>query len=367
MREKLLINDVHLGVQRAAGTTPKTAADLRAYLQKSLSDLMMQHIDKDIIINGDLFDEFNVPMQDVLAFYFSAANWMAAACSDAMMKNFDGPCLVLVAGNHDLAKDSSRLSSFEFVAQVLKAQYPMNVEVVQQPATVFPGLHIIPHVANQDLLDLAISQVPDDARLVLFHANYHNGFAAVQDHSLNVTEEQARALTTGKGRTLAFAHEHQARTALSGTVVCTGNQWPSSIADCLNNPHGVKMAHVIDQRLDLEPFVTWDAGEGFLDVDWDQLSSVTDSHQFIRVSGSAKAEQAPDVIAVISKFRQQSPAFVISNAVAIEGVKGMEDLPASIEMTRQFDVLGHLYELLDADQAKVVRDLVEKAEQREAA
>jgi hypothetical protein len=115
---------------------------------------------------------------------------------------------------------------------------------------------------------------------------------------------------------------------------------------------------------------TWSAVGSFVDVSWDDLTMglLCETAKFIRVSGSAKAEQASDVIAVISKLRQKSDAFVVSNAVQIEGVQDIADLPSSLEMAKaQFDVLGFLYEQLTPRQAEVVRKLLANQEEKEQA
>jgi DNA repair exonuclease SbcCD nuclease subunit len=236
-RDVLVTSDLHLGTARVAGTTPKSAQALRTYLQDELRALMHAHQDTHVVINGDLFDEYAVPVADILGFYQTASAWLDRT-DDGSQK------LVLGAGNHDLSKDSSRMSSFEFVAEILRQSYPDNVIVVLQPQMIFDGVYMIPHVANQDLFELALDQVPADAEVVLLHANYHNGFTTQSDHSLNLSEDQALKLIQ-PGRTLVFGHEHIGRTALSGGVLVVGNNFPSSIADCLGN--STKRALVISE------------------------------------------------------------------------------------------------------------------------
>jgi metallophosphoesterase superfamily enzyme len=361
-RDVLVTNDLHLGTARVAGTTPKSAQALRMYLQDELRSLMHAHQDKHVVINGDLFDEYAVPVADILGFYQTASAWLDRT-DDGSQK------LVLGAGNHDLSKDSSRMSSFEFVAEILRQSYPDNVIVVLQPQMIFDGVYMIPHVANQDLFELALDQVPADAEVVLLHANYHNGFTVQSNHALNLSEDQAKKLIeVRESRTILFGHEHQARRDLGGRVVMAGNQLPSSIADCLRNPGNKKYAHVISSA-GIEAIETWDGNESFQDIDWQDISlGIRDGVQFLRVSGQAKAEQASDVISVISKLRQQLDAFVVSNAVQIEGVQDIADLPSSLEMAKaQFDVLGFLYEQLTPRQAEVVRKLLANQEEKEQA
>jgi len=363
MRAKLLLNDIHLGVMRAGGTTPKSAAAIRQYLLTSLRELMMQHIDKDIIINGDLFDTFQVSLSDLLAFYEIACEWLAAS---------DGR-LFFGRGNHDWAKDSSKLSSFDFVGQILESAYPGRVVVVTKPQMLDEGVFMIPHMPNQAMFDLELKKASEELKdtLVLLHANYDNNFAVESDHSLNVSPEQAEALISG-GNRLVFGHEHQARTTKGGRVFVTGNQWPSSVADCVHNPDGLKHAHMLQKEADggigICAVETWSAAKSFAEVPWDDLLD-GEPHDFVRVVGSVTAEQSADVIATISKFRQKSDAFVVTNAVKVEGVSDMEELAASVEDVKSFDALGYLLENLDPDQAEFVRDLLAKdrVEERKAA
>jgi hypothetical protein len=356
MREKLLINDVHLGVLRTGGTTQASAAAIRTYLLGKLRDLMFQHRDKDIIFNGDVFDQFDAPIGDVLEFYLLCAQWLQETNHSVAAR----PGIVLGRGNHDWAKDSSKLSSFDFVGEVLLAQFPNRVKVVTSPEMIDEeGIYMIPHMPNQDQFDLELSRIPAEARMVLLHANYNNHFAVESDHSLNVSEEQAvKILNEDASRFLVFGHEHQARKELCGRLIVTGNQWPSSIADCLGNPDGLKHAHIITERLLFKTVCTWDAAKSFAEIPWGLLDG--EPHEFVRVIGNATSDQAPDVIAAIAKYRQQSSAYVVTNAVKIEGVAEMEDLAVSMEEVKTFDVLSYLYENLDPAQAEVVKDLMSK-------
>ena len=351
MREKLVINDVHLGVQRAAGTTPSSAAELRAYLQKSLRQMFHDNQDKDIIINGDLFDDFIVPMSDLLEFFRTACIWLD--------KSDESARLVLGAGNHDLSKDSSRLSSFETVGRILESQYPDQVHLVLEPTMLFDGVYMIPHLANQDLFNLALTKIPLAASVVLLHCNYDNGFAAQQDHSLNLSKDEAQKILHKVGGTIVIGHEHQGRVLLKSGVVVTGNQWPSSIRDCLGNDDDRKHAYYIAANGRLSKIQTWSAAHNYDEVTWD-IGKIATKAKFIRVVGTAKAEQASDVIARVSKLRSQSDAFIVSNAVEIEGVQDISEVMSSVEATKQFDVLKFLLEQLEPEQATVVKRLMEE-------
>jgi hypothetical protein len=381
MRDKLLINDIHLGVQRVAGTTPATAVALQSYLARRLDQTLSEHHDKDVIINGDLFDSFFVPMSAMLDFYHSARAWLVAT-ETPLTERVSDQKLVLGRGNHDWSKDSAKLSSFDVVGQILKAEFEDRVMIVTEPQWLERDIYMIPHMPNQDLFNLALDKalVEIDANpvrgpaILLLHANYDNNFALESDHSLNVSREQAEKLMA-KGWKLVFGHEHQARRVSRSYcvrtnthewgVIITGNQWPSSVADCLNNPDDKKYAHVI-KGSELVPVLTWDAREEFLDIDWRDLAAVApDVERFIRVSGKASAAEAPAMLQTIANFRRSSHAFVVSNAVQVEGLGDMAALAVSMEDVRGFDVLGYLLEQLDERQRAVVQSLLKQHERLE--
>ncbi len=356
MRDSLLINDIHLGAQRVAGTTQASQLTIRLYLLEKLEELLFQHTDKDAIVNGDLFDAFWVQVLDALAFYDIARRWLIAS----------GGKMRVGRGNHDGSKDSSKLSSFDMVCRILQTEFPGRFLGVAEPQWLDGNIYMVPHMANQDLFDLALSKVAEFkfgegmGGLLLLHANWNNHFTIESDHSLNVSEEQSKRLVDA-GWTLIFGHEHQKREPAQGVIV-TGNQWPSSVADCLNNPDNVKAAHIIKANGTLEPIITWRAEDDFAEVDWRELGNYDGNARFIRVVGEANSDEGADVIDTISRYRRDTEVFVVTNAVVVEGVADMGELKATAENIKAFDVMGYLLEQLDPEQAAKVRDLIAKDE-----
>jgi len=214
-----VLNDVHIGVQRSAGTTPRSALALRDYVIESFAKLVDEA--GDLCILGDLFDQYSIPNSDLLMTMHILQRHCAA-----------GKKLYLVAGNHDLSKDSSRMSSFELLGRMMEAWFPEHAKLLMQPTMLEAGAYVIPHCVNQDRFNEALSEVPEGTKVLLLHANYDNVHAEHSDGSLNVTESVALGLVN-RGMTLVFAHEHQNRTALNGRVIIIGNQVPTSVSDCL--------------------------------------------------------------------------------------------------------------------------------------
>lgn len=349
----LILNDVHLGVQRKGGTTPATQEALRNYLFTSFEEALVDSREQRLCILGDLFDDFEV----------SARDWVQAY-QILQDRCVDGKSLVLVAGNHDVSPKANRVSSFQMLCTVLHSQFgPDFVQIVgiDETKLVDPHVWALAHCSNQDIFDAKIVElleVVNSGDRVLLHANYDNNFAAVSDHSLNVSEHQAKAFAA-KGATLYFAHEHQARTALGGSVVVFGNQWPTSVADCLNNDQ--KFAHVMAGGV--TRIETWSMGasEGYCTLDWHALDVKDMDAKFIKIVGDATSTEAGEVINAIAKFRSRSTAFVITNGVKIDGIVEAEALPESFEAAKAFDVMSFIKENTTPEEYAVVLSLRESA------
>lgn len=364
MTKTIVINDLHLGVRRSGGTTPATAAELRKYCHDKHAGLLALAADGDtVIVNGDLTDTYDTDLSEAIEVYAVAASWLRSQPHSE---------LIWALGNHDLSKDSSKLGTVQFVGRLLKAQFPEQFHLVDKPLAVTPEIYVIPHVANQDLFDLELDRIPDSAKVVLLHCNYDNAFAGQADHSLNLPRDKAKALTKA-GKILVLGHEHQGRTLMGDKVIIVGNQFPTSVSDCMRHgdgqQDGTKYALLInnDDLEDMELVPTWsvrDVVGGFKEIDWRNLDRIEDEQRlFIRVTGTADAAEAADVIKAISSLRQRSAAFVVTNAVKIDAVEGDEEIEASIEEIKSVSVIDILLGMLDEDQQACVRKLMEEEEE----
>lgn len=222
----LIVNDLHLGVSRVAGTTPKSREALGDYLQSSFRDLIFEHTNKNILILGDLFESFEVEQKDLLTCYLTLSAWLVRSKQK----------LILVAGNHDSGKRTDRVSSFDVLSRLLVDRFTEErVDVISRGLRVLPGnIYVIPHMPNQDLFNLEIGKLEGVERSsLLLHCNYNNHFAEISDASLNITDTWASDFVT-RGNTILLAHEHQQKQPRKGVQIL-GNQYPSSISDCLGN------------------------------------------------------------------------------------------------------------------------------------
>lgn len=345
-----IINDIHFGVRRQAGTTPAAQQALADYVSDFFTSLLPADNDN-LVINGDLFDGFTVDPLTLLIVYETLVKWLEGGTSR----------LALVAGNHDWNPRGDKLSSFHLLGSLLTSRYPKRVRTIDARdglTALTDNVWAIPHMPNQDLFDLELERaagLAEGKKFLLLHANYDNNFAVEADHSLNVSPDQAELLIN-KGWHLVFAHEHQFRSPRPGVTV-VGNQFPTSVADCLGNEtkrfieiHGGELKHV----------ACWVRDQVYTDTDWRHLDMEFEGMQFIRVSGNAKAEETDQVLAAIAALRKRHSAFVISNAVKIEGMAGMDELAnLNLDQVQTYDVLQALLEELSEAEGTVVKELLQ--------
>lgn len=347
-----IINDTHIGPSRQGGTTPASRDALKIYVRSKFKELV-DHSTHRLTILGDLFDKFEVDSVEVLTTYITLKEWLDEDSSRHLR---------LVAGNHDIGKRNDRLSSFHFLAGLLLAVHKDRVTLIDtELVSVQDNVHIIPHCMNQDLFNAELEKaksLPDG--WLLLHANLANGFAENSDHSLNVSYDQAKELSVKHH--LVFAHEHQARTVNFGhkDIYVLGNQIPTSIADCL--PHGPaqqdgkKYMHFIsDEGITAQE--VWDSATDYCEMPWDNL--VETEARFIRISGTAKADQAPLAVNVVSDYRQYSDAFVVTNNIVIESDDELGRLSElSLDSITRFDVKSALLEQLDPRESALAERLL---------
>jgi metallophosphoesterase superfamily enzyme len=355
----LILNDIHLGFFRAGGTTIASREAARDYLHTSLQKTLDETTETHLVIAGDLFDDFEVTGRD----------WMAAFCILYGWINGGGE-LTLIAGNHDHSPKANKVSAFEMLCQVLKQQSPDSVHVVPVDSIQWIATNVVAvaHCSNQDIFDLKLKEVLDTVNsqgdFVILHANFDNNFAAQSDHSLNVSRAVAHQFAEKKVR-LLFAHEHQAKVDIGGNVYVMGNQWPTSVADCLGNDN--KFAHIITGDV-IHSFETWnrDSDAGYEEVPWQNLSDMPEltaleqrNTKFVKVIGEATANQASEVMNAIAKFRQKSSAFVVTNGVKVDGIVAVEDLPDTFEAAKAFDIIDFIKKHLDVREFAVVCELMD--------
>ncbi len=345
-----IINDVHLGVKRQAGTTNASRDALEAYTFEQFR-LLLQRCEGSsaTVIAGDLFNKAKVG---------EVALYMAFRLLSDHMKRSDQD-LILVRGNHDNRSETvNDMCSLELLYVLLQdakdsGAFGGDVHLVYNEPDLLEvdgvELYIIPHVFDQEEFDKQIDRVPAGVQYLLLHVNYDNYFAQ-GDHSLNLSKQQAKKIT-GTDTTILIAHEHHNRVPAPGIVVM-GNQFPTSIDDCLGDSQ--KFMYQIDKGGTLDKIATWTAANNYIDVPFNQVDQVPpDQYKFIRISGSCEKSEFAASIREVNELRKLSNAFIVSNAVKIrEAAKDSR----SKEEIETIDITGMLLAAL----SKTSREKVEK-------
>lgn len=343
----LVVTDTHIAVQRGAGTTPQSAEALKEAVLLNFKNLIMAHTDKDLIHAGDIFDQFDVPNKDLLDTYDVLSGWLIES----------GKRLIILRANHDWSPRANKLSSWELMLEVLKARFPTQVIPILDTLTHVEGnIYAVGHVANQALFDLELEKMGKLENSIVFtHANYDNPFAT-GDHSLLITKEWARAFVA-RGNRLYSGHEHQKRVDFKGSVVMLGSCDATSISDCLGND--AKYAHIIEEDGSLTPIQTW-SSDTYREVLWTEIETLQGDFDFIRVTGSCSVESSADALDAVAKLRQRSKAYVVANAIKIEGGGELDALTElSFEAVSKFNVMEALLEELTPEEGEIVKSLME--------
>lgn len=329
MKPLVIINDCHLGVKRVSGTTKESMAALQEFQIREFKSLVNLADNADLLINGDLFDKFEVDKLVEFQVFSVLSTWLI---------QYPDQTLYLSAGNHDLSTNSERTSSFENLCNYLESFYD-NVKTIRgNNKLITDNWAVVAHHANQNMFEEALDELlqEDNLKYVFVHANLMSPFAEHSDHSLNVSEEILNRFAE-KGVTVVFAHEHNRRQLLNAVVI--GNQIPSSISDCLD-PNPTKQVGILKES-GLE-FKDWcSISSIYAEVDW-RSESFPDV-MFLRLSGTADYEQAAEVVQTAVNVRQTSRAFVVSNNVKVNQI---EETAESAEQLSEFNVQALVLEEL---------------------
>lgn len=136
-----------------------------------------------------------------------------------------------------------------------------------------------------------------------------------------------------------------------------GNQFPTSVVDCVGNNY--KYCLCIDDNDMLIREKSWDSTGKYAEIDWRNLGSAELSLQFISVTGEASCEEAAEVIKAIAKLRQEHDAFVIANRVKIKS-DDISDSIQPIENIKAFDVVEAILAELDPEEQRTIKELLTK-------
>jgi DNA repair exonuclease SbcCD nuclease subunit len=315
-----ILNDTHIGAKRMAGTTPASQIALRSYITDNFREAL--NTPDDVLVLGDLFDSYSAPLVDVVNVFEILLR---------RASSFPKAFTWVVAGNHDLSKVSTTMSSFQALKGLLR--FAANIQFILEPTQLRCGL-VIPHMVNQTAFDEALSKVTGQEYLFL-HCNYDNGFAEQSDHSLNLSAQVAEKLPV---KYIVTGHEHANRKV--GNVHIPGVQWATSVADCLG-ANQVFYHTVLTKR-----------GPEFVEAtkaSYEELpvfSTDTPTSKFVRIVGERPKADIEQVLKWVNNLRQNSDAFVITNAVKFQSEDGGFSLEDVGNNVKAFDVRQAVKETL---------------------
>ncbi len=313
----LILNDLHLGVKRQAGTTKKSREALEEWMLDQF-EVFLQTPHEYLIILGDLFDKRNVE-EHVMA---------------RVVRLLQHENCIVVAGNHDLGGiDDETMSSAEFVS-VMAGCYWCDDAMFRA------GVYIIPHMHSQEDFDKAVQDCPDN-EIMLVHCNIDSPFAH-GDHSLNLSLQQMKDLSD-RGVDVIAGHEHAKRDVMNVTIL--GNQMPSSIADCLG---GDKYMHVLEGE-ELTEIQTW-----YVEENYNDEGTFKDSGDFINITGECELSEYPAIVKSVADLRKVSDAFIVKNSVKVKEFEA----DSSVEEITRFNITEMLLEEIHPDFREEVKQCI---------
>ena len=324
----VIINDTHFGLRRSNGTSFAALEGLEAEQTRALAAAVTHanNIGAALIILGDLFDSSKVSYSTLLKVW-------------SILKDCAVP-LYMVRGNHDLEKDRGQVSAFDLLCLMLGSP------AVTEPLQLEPDCCILPHLDNQNSFDSALAAIPGGT--LLAHCNYDNPFAVYQDHSLNLSPEQAV-----KFDHVILGHEHNKRD-LPGIDIL-GAPYPCQIAEC-DITKGYHVWEGPGHELELQE--TYSPAGNYIEVDWHELAAVPTAAKFIRVTGTADFHEGAEVIQLVADLRKKHGAFFITNSVTVNGIElqAVEDAASSLDT---FDALAMFWQLLKPETAERIHEAVD--------
>lgn len=329
-----IINDTHIGANRSAGTTPHSQFALKQALHSGLRALLPT--EGDLLINGDLFDTNNVSLWDVMETFYILDDWLKAHPTSNLYNS---------RGNHDASKNSVVLSSFDFLGGLLTRAHPQAYKHIVKPLMTEHG-YIIPHCLNQDAFNQELIEVPACDYLFL-HCNYDNGFAAELDHSLNLSADQAAALTQVR-KHIVLGHEHHPNT--HGKIQIPGNQLATSVGDW---QQGADKGFLRIVQGEIE-YVTWATkADQYVEMPYDRLE-FTD-HPFVKVIGQAAAEDTGKIVTLLNRYRSKSTALVVTNGVKFISEDTGAIMEQNLQSVETYSIWNALEAILTADEIADVK------------
>jgi hypothetical protein len=257
----------------------------------------------------------------------------------------------ILAGNHDLSKNTTTMSSFDFLGQVISLLMAPNISLITEPMVIEKhNLVMIPHLSNQEIFDKALSDYSNKDHTLITHCNYDSFFALEKDHSLNLTPEQAK-----KFKQVISGHEHAIRHVKN--VYMLGSFVPCNVKEAATP----KRTHIFDAatgEIEAIQSLSQDRIGAYSEIHYSELQNpgVNAAAWFIKIIGSVTAAEAPLILTQIADFRKKSTAYMIQNATVVETI-GLESLGAEETSFESIDTWKALGSMLKEEHKAQLREL----------
>lgn len=309
----VFFTDPHMGLNRARNTTPSSMVKLRNCIRSQVENVLQNADEYFMVCLGDWFDNYS-NSETVLKE------------SVPLLKQVD----LVISGNHDQVNVKERVGSLELLSSFMdefdcpyndvgeNLFYPYGLDAAGAL------LCVIPHCSTQELFDKALDAAAEHMRtgyinddrtwFLLLHCNYDNRFAEKDQNSLNLTKQQAARLLETFDYVM-LGHEHQPREDFDGRLIVLGNTHPTGFADVSDKRTAVFM----DGKLEFRQL--WNAQDNYLEVDYREIAD-SYPHQFIRITGTAKASLLPEITKAAKAVQNNSP-----NLLALKLDVVYEDMP----------------------------------------
>jgi len=310
----IIYTDPHLGVSRAANTTPAS----RERLKESINDTVVGVLDRKqhggdyLCCLGDLFDQYSNPE--------SVIRQGMAIVSQTHLT---------LAGNHDVVADADKVGSMQLIAEqfpgkVVQAPFGVPTHYLAYVSNI--SVAAVPHTTTQEIFEEALDQmyiavtteVPaDKTKILLLHCNFDSPHELTET-SLNLTPERAEWLLN-QFDYIFLGHEHQPRDLYDGRLIILGNVHPTGFSDVSDK----RIAIVDDDGVRFEE--VWDSSTGYAEYWVDAIPDSTEA-QFVRVKGSVPSDDMALVSKAINRLWKTSP-----NLLALKSEVTVDDIVQQLD------------------------------------
>lgn len=275
----IIYSDVHLGLARKAGTTPRSSLLWQHAIYTAAADVTEMKGYK--VCLGDLFDRFSNPERIVM-----------------QGTNIISETDFCLAGNHDVTASADGIGSLQLLRDAVFDHKCIALNGFGD-AKVFPvsaadafPMMAIPHCTTQELFEQALleaSNIAASGNALLLHCNYAMPESRLTPTTLNLTWERAEMLLEVFDQ-IFIGHEHTHRTDFDGRLVIPGSIFPTGF-DNMSNKYVLNIEG--HDPMDWGSRMVWDAVQGYAEGNVQDL--LGGNQQFVRLYGEFKPSDIADI------------------------------------------------------------------------